>query len=270
MLFTAKRVAQSTGEAAERLSSKLSLNHDRPFRNHGVKFESESLTPLQRAQLTAKQVAQSTGEAVERLGSKLDDVKRSQPEMKLQSRRHQDSTPKRHIVPDPHRHEPVHVQQTDISISPLQKVEITAQRVAKSTSKSLEKLNISQDATYTDFKPPHKQNEYLQGSKALPTSGTKENNHSRLPLTNCIHIHSSGLVSNVPNNKLETELSESEYSGKSLSIESKCGHCNPENVEYQEGNSISSFEKVKHTAKMVAESTGEAVQKLSSSLSDDI
>lgn len=264
MLLTAKRVAQSTGEAAER------LNHDRPLRNHGVKFGNECLTPLQRAQLTAKQVAQSTGQAVERLGSKLEGGRWSQPsgaEMKLQSKsndcRHQHSTPKWHIVLDPHKHEPV--EQTDISISPLQRVEITAQRVAKSTSKSLDKLNICEDATNST--PPHKRNGYLHESKDLLASGAKKSRHINLPLTNSIHIYSSSLASNALNT--QSEHSASDYSGRSSSSESKyacLGHGNPEN---QEGIS-SKFEKVQHTARMVAESTGEAVQKLSNSLSDDI
>ena len=256
MLLTAKHVAQSTGEAAERLSSKISLNHDRPLRNHGVEFGSECLTPLQRAQLIAKQVAQSTGQAVERLGSKLEGGMRSQPsgaEIKLQNdSRHQHSTPERHTVPDPYKLESV--EQTDVSISPLQRVEITAQRVAKSTSKSLDKLNICEDTT--NSMRPHKHNEYLHESKDLLTSGARHINSS---LTNNIHIHTSGLASNALNTKSESEHSASDYSGAYL------GHGNPEN---QEG--ISSFEKVQHTAKMVAESTGEAVQKLSNSLSDGL
>ena len=259
---TAKHVAQSTGEAVKTLSSKGSQDH--PLRKHEVKLKTECFTPMQHAQLTTKEIAHSTGEAVEKPGSKLEDDLWGQTvgaEMKLQSKsnatRHQYSTPKRHVAPDSRKLGSSERTSDSLNITPLQRAELTAQRVAKSTGNSLEKLSASENAV-----PLHKQNGWLNHESIdLPASGAEKSRykHSNVPLTPGIDNVSNTVSS-------ESELGNSEYSGKSTSSESErvtLDHCNPADIDYQER--FSSFEKVKRTAEMVAESTGEAVQKLSTS-----
>ena len=258
---------RSTGEAVERLTSQ----GERLTQNHLAReAQGESLTPLQRAQQTAKEVAQSTGEAVERLGSELKKVEQNHltgAEMKLHSTsRYRDTTPKRQVAPDTHKLEPV--DQNSSSISPLQRAELTAQRVAKSTGKALEKLATSEHSGLepkptTHSVPLHKQNGYLHDSETTTKENDIELKHKHTPPTN---IHSAELDST--NTESESDLSDSEYSTTSETRLTTPAHCNPAGLEYPESDGLSSLEKVKRTAEVVADSTGVAVQKLSTSLSE--
>ena len=202
----------------ERLKSKVALPKQDHLASHAD--EDESLTPVQCAQLTAK-----TGEAVKRLGSKLDQNNHAgggpkQGSKSSTTRSHHHTTPKRQVAPDTHKLELV---EHDAGLSPLERAELTAQRVAKSTGKSLEKLNKSEHT--------------LQRSVPL-----------------CEQNESSA--------ELESERSSSECSTTS---ETKLAM--PDSLDLDH---LSSLERVKHTAEMVADSTGVAVQKLSSSLSNSI
>ena len=237
---TAKRVAQSTGEAVERLQSKaalpkqghLALNHDND--------EDETLTPLQRAQLTAKRVARSTGEAVERLqGSRIDQNPWQQasegPKLGSKSnamRSHHHTTPRRQVAPDTRKleHHGTHLEH-ETGLSPLERAELTAQRVAKSTGKSLQKLSKS-------------------GSQS------ESGQHHSVPLYE---------------NTTDSESGASGTSSEcSTASETKLASLDPHDDSVANLDHLSSLERVKRTAEMVADSTGVAVQKLSSSLSDSI
>jgi hypothetical protein len=206
--------------------------------NHDDHLEDETLTPLQRAQLTAKRVARSTGEAVERLqGSKLDKNPHQAggeqpklPESKNNAiRSHHHTTPKRRVAPDTRKLEHVRdtVEHTESGLSPLERAELTAQRVAVSTGKSLERLSKSQTE--------------------------------------------SGLQRSLPLHESTTESgSDTGGSGISRSTNSETRLASSDRVPLADLDHLSSLERVKRTAEMVADSTWVAVQKLSSSLSDSI
>ena len=209
----------------ERLQSKMALPKQGHLANHHN--EDETLTPLQRAQLTARKVARSTGEAVERLGSKLDQNHQAGEGPKLGSksnamRSYNHTTPKRQVAPDTHKLEHMHVEH-EMGLSPLERAELTAQRVAKSTGKSLERLSKS-DSRLQHSAPQQEQNESTAES--------------------------------------ESDRSDSECSTTS--------EATPDHGDSVDHDRLSSLERVKRTAEMVADSTGVAVQKLSSSLSDSI
>ena len=212
----------------ERLQSKMALPKQDHLANHHD--EDETLTPLQRAQLTARKVARSTGEAVERLRSKLDQNHQAGEGPKLGNtsnamRSYHHTTPKRQVAPDTRKLEHMHVEHVT-GLSPLERAELTAQRVAKSTGKSLEKLSKS-DSRLQHSAPLQEQNE-------------------------------------------STTESESDRSGSECSTTSETRLATPDHGDSVDHDCLSSLEKVKHTAEMVADSTGVAVQKLSSSLSDSI
>ena len=234
--LTAKQVAKSTGEAVERLSHRES-------HVHSVR-ESKSLTPLQRAQQTAKEVAQSTGEAVEQLGSRLacssDVLGRGGAELgtilpgsSMAGGRY--GTPKRHMAPD---YGKLQLEHRSSPLSPLQKAEFTAQRVAESTGESLHKLTSQSDRAGGKHSiSPHEENGYSHYHEATTTrSSTTGSRLSSGPSPSNIHQGS------VSANQLRASV----------------------------GDQVSPFDKVKHTAEVVANSTGVAVQKLSSSLSENI
>ena len=207
----------------ERLKSTAALPKQDQLASHGN--ENESLTPLQHAQLVAKKVACSTGEAVGRLRSRLDQNNLETgegPKLGKKSsatvRSHHHTTPKRSVALDTHKLD--HVDH-DEDLSPLERAELTAQRVAKSTGKSLEKLSKSEHA--------------LQHS--IPLCKQKES-----------------IVA-----EIESERSDSECSTTS--------ETEPDSLDLDH---LSSLERVKHTAEIVADSTSMAVQRLTSSLSDSI
>ena len=237
MQQTAKQVAQSTGEAVDRLTSKAAQSKQDQLANHGD--EGESLTPLQRAQLTAKKVARSTGEAVERLGSKIDQNHQAPGEgIKLPSkssatRSYHHTTPKRQVAPDTRKLENV---EHNSSLSPLQRAELTAQRVARSTGKSLEKLSKSEHVLhqFPHSVPLHEQNGERESTNESTAESESDRSDSECPTTS------------------ETRLA------------------TPVQGDPVDNDHLSSLEKVKRTAEMVADSTGVAVQKLSNSLSDSI
>ena len=233
---TAKRVAQSTGEAVERLQSKRTLPKPPGHLANHDDLEDETLTPLQRAQLTAERVARSTGEAVERLqGSKLDQsphqaVTGEQPKLPGSKnnamRSHHHTTPKRHVAPDTRKLENMRDVEHKSSLSPLERAEIAAKRVALSTGKSLEKLSKSQTESGLQHSPP-----LFESTESGSDTSTSGSECSR-------------------STKSETRLA---------SADRLAGL-----------DHLSSLERVRRTAEMVADSTGAAVQKLSSSLSDSI
>ncbi len=221
----------------ERLSSRTVLpKQGRLLPNRDDHLENETLTPLQRAQLTAKRVAHSTGEAVARLqGSKLDknphQAGGEQPKLSESKnnaiRSHHHTTPKRRVAPDTRKLEHMRdvVDHAESDLSPLERAELTAQRVAVSTGKSLERLSKSQTE--------------------------------------------SGLQHSLPLHESTTESgSDTSGSGCSRSTNSETGLALADRVA--DLDHLSSLERVKRTAEMVADSTGMAVQKLSSSLSDSI
>ena len=175
-------MAQSTGEAVERLQSKTALPKQGNLANHDD--EDGMLTPLQRAQLTAKKVARSTGEAVERLGSKLDQNPHQAGEgPKLGSksnamRSYHHTTPKRQVAPDTRKLEHMNMEH-DTGLTPLERAELTAKKVAKSTGKSLERLSKS-DNRLQHSVPLQEQNESTaesesaqSGSECSTTSETR-------------------------------------------------------------------------------------------------
>ena len=231
---TAKRVAQSTGEAVERLQSKRTLPKLPGHLTNYDDLEDEALTPLQRAQLTAERVARSTGEAVERLqGSKLDqnphqaatgEWPKLQGSKNNAMRSHHHTTPKRHVAPDTRKLEHVRDEEHKLGLSPLERAELTAKRVAASTGKSLERLSKLQTE--------------------------------------------SGLQHSLPLYKSTTE-SGSDTSGSECS-RSTNSETRLASADHFADNHLSSLERVRRTAEMVADSTGVAVQKLSSSLTDSI
>ena len=215
----------------ERLQSQVALPKPAGhLENRGN--EGDALTPLQRAQLTAKRVAHSTGEAIERLqGSKPDQhphqtregpKRDSKSGNAMRSYHHHHTTPRRQIAPDTRKLEHVQVEH-DVGISPLERAELTAQRVARSTGKSLERLSKSE---------------------------------SRLQ-------HSVGL-------SLHESTTESDTSGSECSTTSETRLASLDHGDMADLDRLTSLERVKRTAEIVADSTDEAVQKLSSSLSDSI
>ena len=269
MQLTARQVAQSTGEAVEQLSFKGNNLHHDDCRGR----ESESLTPLQRAQQTAKEVAESTGEAVERLGSKINGMERnySSPSKSGATTRHQYATPKRNVAPDARKLEP-----TEHNLSPLQRTKLTAKRVAKSTGKSLQKLTYSTEHANRSM-PQQKQNGHQscywqrEGvSSVSMESGGRSSRQKHTLLTNGSHTCNADVGSSTADS--ESELSDSECSGSVSSETSRLaapGHS--ESMDFDHKNDgVSSFEKVKRTAEIVSKSTGVAVQKLSTSLSESV
>lgn len=200
-------------------------------------LEDETLTPLQCAQLTAERVARSTGEAAERLqGSKLDPsphqaATRERPKLPGSKnnamRSHHHTTPKRHVAPDTRKLENMRDVEHKSGLSPLERAEITAKRVALSTGKSLERLSKSQTESGLQHSPPLFESTTESGSDTS-TSGSE-----------CSRSTNS-----------ETRLASADH--------------------LADLDHLSSLERVRRTAEMVADSTGAAVQKLSSSLSDSI
>ena len=228
-------MAQFTGEAVERLQSQVALPKPAGhLENRGN--EGDALTPLQRAQLTAKRVAHSTGEAVERLqGSKLKldqnphqaregpGKRESKGGNAIRSHHHHHTTPRRLVAPDTRKLEHVQVEHDIGIMSPLERAERTAQRVARSTGKSLERLSKSE----------------------------------------------SRLQHSVPLRETTTE-SESDTSGSECSTTSETRLASLDHGDMADLDRLTSLERVKRTAEIVADSTGVAVQKQSSSLSDSI
>ena len=205
---------------------KLSANEAQLSRDHSDRYktESRSLTPLQRAQFTAKEVARSTGEAVEQLGSRLVGTEVNPTDS---AGRYHYGAPKRNIAPDSRKLQFKH----ESTISPLQRAEFTAQRVAESTGESLQKLN-SESKCWKHSVHHYEQNGCSNKGEDTAYSTTRSSGCG----LKCIQVDSVTYTAN--------ELDAADSDG------------------------VDSFEKVKQTAEVVAKSTGVAVQKLSSSLSE--
>ena len=272
--LTAKQVAHSTGEAVEKLSSQGT-----PHAKHSDR--SVSLTPLQHAQqLTAKEVTKMTGdlEVAERLGPQLNGVDQTHPLSSVRSgaARYQHSTPKRHVAPDSHKLEAV---EHSSSLSPLQRTKLTAKKVAKSTSKSLQKLSSSEYVPYsvplgfeqTNGRSHHSQSKVstLSAEKESGRIGRSDRQKHVLALTNGrSHVDDEDLSSKVSESDISDSNSSASVSSETRMLAQIADSAQQDHDHLSDG--VSSFEKVKRTAEMVADSTGVAVQKLSSSLSESI
>ena len=215
--LTASHVAQSTGKAVERLAK------DRKQETHtSSSIDTAGLSPLAKAELTASHVAQSTGKAVERLATDASILKQS---------------PLTHTTPSPSEQPPLSDTLQSTHLTPLERAQHTAEKVAESTSHAVRKL--TQDFATRSLKetrfPDHIRNEDLETSSepSLLTGGGHSTEHHISPRLD----HSSGHTS---------------Y------------HQSLGDLTHPDG--LSPLEKVTHTAERVAGSTGVAVVKLSGSL----
>lgn len=180
----------------------------------------------------AKEVARSTGEAVEQLGSRLVGTELNHTSLETlpdSAGRYHYGAPKRNIAPDSRKLQFKH--ESTIIISPLQRAEFTAQRVAESTGESLQKLN-SESKCWKHSVHHYEQNGCSNKGEDTAYSTTRSSGCG----LKCIQVDSVTYTAN--------ELDAADSDG------------------------VDSFEKVKQTAEVVAKSTGVAVQKLSSSLSE--
>ena len=152
-------------------------------------------------------------------------------------------------------------------LPPLQRAQLTAQAVAHSTGQAVEKLSHHYQQQQHVSSPSQESPQCSSGESVLSssTSSLTETNKGAPPLANSNGVEGWRVLQKPVAGYPDSFA----HSTPLAAVDSQQLHTGP-NLAHRAGQlaSFSPIEKAMYTAEQVAESTGEAVQKLSKSLSE--